>query len=45
MKNLVLIAALLLSFSAIAEVKVGIVNIQKIIVTIIEGITVNKTLE
>ncbi|MFT6630966.1 MAG: outer membrane protein [Bacteriovoracaceae bacterium] len=45
MKNLVLIAALLLSFSAIAEVKVGIVNIQKIIVTIKEGKTVNKTLE
>lgn len=45
MKNLILILALVFSFSAMAEVKVGIVNIQKIILTIKEGKAVNKTLE
>ncbi len=45
MKSLILILALSISFSAMAEVKVGIVNIQKIILSIKEGKSVNKTLE
>jgi outer membrane protein len=45
MKNLILVIALAFSFSSLAEVKVGIVNIQKIIVTIKEGKSVNTTLE
>jgi outer membrane protein len=46
MKNLILVVfTLSLSLSVFAEVKVGIVNIQKIITTIKEGKSVNSTLE
>jgi len=45
MRKLLLVTAAVLSFSAMAEVKVGLVNIQKILVTVKEGKTVNKTLE
>jgi outer membrane protein len=40
-----LIIFVLFSINAIAEVKIGIVNIQKIITTIKEGKSVNTTLE
>ena len=45
MKNILLVLAMTLSVSTFAEVKVGIVNIQKIISTIKEGKSVNTTLE
>lgn len=45
MKNLLVLFVMLFSISVLAEVKVGIVNIQKIIGTIKEGKSVNKTLE
>lgn len=45
MKKLVCILALALSFSAIAEVKIGVINIQKVITSIGEGKSVMKTLE
>lgn len=45
MKKLVSILALALSFSAIAEVKIGVINIQKVITSIGEGKNVMKTLE
>lgn len=45
MKKLIILLSLLLSFSAFAEVKVGIVNIQKVITSIKEGKSVMKSLE
>lgn len=45
MKKLLLSLVMLFSFTAVANVKVGIVNIQKIIVSIKEGKAVNSTLE
>ena len=45
MKNLVFALVLGFSFASMAEVKVGLVNIQKIMLTIKEGKSVNKTLE
>ena len=45
MKKLVLALVLGFSFVSMAEVKVGLVNIQKIMLTIKEGKSVNKTLE
>lgn len=45
MKNILVLLALTLSVSAFANTKVGLVNIQKIISTIKEGKSVNKTLE
>lgn len=47
MKSLIVLGALLvtLSSNAIAEVKVGIVNIQKVITTVSEGKAVMKTLK
>ncbi len=45
MKNLIMVIALAFSFSAMAEVKIGVVNIQKVITSIGEGKSVMKTLE
>ena len=45
MKIILALLVCTLSFSTLAEVKVGIVNIQKIIVSIKEGKAVNTTLE
>jgi len=45
MKTLLMITLALTSSLAVANVKVGLVNIQKIIVTVKEGKTVNQTLE
>lgn len=45
MKKLIILLSLLLSFSAFADVKVAIVNIQKVITSIKEGKGVMKTLE
>jgi len=45
MKNLILVLCLLVSFSAFAETKIAVVNIQKIITSIKEGKTVMKQLE
>lgn len=45
MKNFILLVVVLFSFSALSEVKVGIVNIQKIITTVKEGKSVNSALE
>ncbi len=45
MKNLILITALLFSSIAFSNVKVGIINVQKVLLTIKEGQSVNKTLE
>lgn len=45
MKQIIIVLSLLLSFSAFANVKVGIVNIQKIITSIKEGKSVMKSLE
>lgn len=46
MRNLLIVFLVgCFSFSAFAEVRVGLVNIQKIISTISEGKSVNKTLE
>lgn len=45
MKKMTLLLTMFLSLSALAEVKVGIVNIQKIIVSIKEGKSVASTLE
>ncbi|MCO4756325.1 MAG: OmpH family outer membrane protein [Bacteriovoracaceae bacterium] len=45
MKKLITVIALALSFSAAAEVKIGLVNIQKVITSIGEGKSVMKTLE
>lgn len=45
MKSFILVLSLVFSFSAMSEVKVGIVNIQKIIASVKEGKSVNKTLE
>lgn len=45
MKKIILMLTLILSFSAFAEVKVAIVNIQKVITSIKEGKGVMKSLE
>ncbi len=45
MKNILLIALMVFSVSSFAEVKIGIVNIQKVMATIKEGKSVNTTLE
>jgi outer membrane protein len=45
MKQFILMMVLVLSFSAMSEVKVGIVNIQKVITSIKAGKGVMKTLE
>ncbi|MBT4792002.1 MAG: OmpH family outer membrane protein [Halobacteriovoraceae bacterium] len=45
MKKLIILMAVLFSFSAMATIKVGLVNIQKIIVSIKEGKVINTTLE
>lgn len=45
MKNMFLVLGLVFSFSALAEVKVGLINIQKIMFTIKEGKNVNSVLE
>lgn len=45
MKNILMMVSLLFSLHALAEVKVGLVNIQKIMGTIKEGKSVNTTLE
>lgn len=45
MKRILLLALICFSVSVMAEVKVGMVNIQKIITTIKEGKSVNTTLE
>lgn len=45
MKKMITLLALALSFSAMAEVKIGVINIQKVITSISEGKSVMKTLE
>ncbi len=45
MKNLILITALFFSSIAFSNVKVGVINVQKVLLTIKEGKSVNKTLE
>lgn len=45
MKSVLLVILLTFSLSTIAEVKVGLVNIQKVIVSIKEGQSVDKTLK
>ncbi len=45
MKSLIVLSALILSFSAHSAVLVGLVDIQKVIVSIKEGKAVQKTLE
>lgn len=45
MKKLITILAMALSFSAVAQVKVGVINIQKVITSIGEGKNVMSTLE
>ncbi len=45
MKSILILLALTLSIPSMANTKVGLVNIQKIIVSVKEGKTINKTLE
>ena len=45
LKNGILLACALFAFSAVAEVKIGVINIQKVITNISEGKSVMKTLE
>ena len=45
MKSILMVSMLAFSLSSMASVKVGLVNIQKIIVTIKEGKSVDKTLK
>lgn len=45
MKKLIVLLCLLLSVSAFAEVKIGVVNIQKVITTIKQGKSVMQALE
>jgi outer membrane protein len=45
MKKLLALCLITVSFSAMAEIKVGIVNIQKVITSIAEGKSVMETLE
>lgn len=45
MKNLLMAALLMFSFSSFANVKIGIVNIQKILTEVEEGKSVNETLK
>lgn len=45
MRNILLVLSLAFSFGAFAEVKIGLVNIQKIMVSTKEGKSVSKTLE
>lgn len=45
MKKIILLVSFILSFSALAEVKIGVVNIQKVITSIKQGKSVMSTLE
>ena len=45
MKKLLLVTALIFTTSAFSSVKVGIINVQKVLASIAEGKSVNSTLE